>query len=164
MTAERPTHPGVQIKEHFLDPLDITARQLADDIGLPLPEIDALLAGQAAISPEIAMRLGLFFDVPALWWLEMQARYDAADQGRLEALRQSVRRYGGLGQVLVMPSGVRRFAIRPAASPASNTLSVTVPEAFVERLRAQAALADPRPERQPEVIYFEDGTPCLTGR
>ena len=158
MTSEDPRHPGVLLKERFLDPLGITTERLAIAIGLPLAEIDVLVAGQVALTPDIALRLGLFFDVPALWWLEMQARYDAADRDRLEALRPSIRRYEGLGQVLVMPGGVQRFDIGPGASPASITVAVKVPEAFVDQLRAQAALADPRPARQPEVSDFEDGS------
>lgn len=160
MTGDPPTHPGVRLKERFLDPLGITAGRLAEAIGLPLAEIDALLAGRAALTPDFALRLGLFFDVPAVWWLDMQARYDAADRDRLEALRPSVRRYEVLEHVLVTPSGVRRFEIRPEASPASITVAVKVPEAFVDQLRAQVALAGPRPARQPDVIDVEDGRPA----
>lgn len=145
---ERPVHPGVRLKERFLDPLGIDAQRLADAIGLPLAEIEALLLGQTALGPDIAMRLSLFFEVPARWWLEMQAQFDAADQERLEALRPTVRRCEDLDQVLVTPSGVMRFDQAPDASAESFTTTVEVPETFVELLRAQAALAMSQPTRR----------------
>lgn len=104
------------------------------------------------------MRLSLFFNVPALWWLEMQAQFDAADQERLEALRPTVRRCEGLEQVLVTPSGVRRFDRLPDAPAESLSTTVEVPEPFVEQLRAQAALAKPQPTRH------SASTPSRTAR
>ena len=76
MTKVRPPHPGVTLKEPFLDPLGITPADLASHIGVSLSRVHSLLRGRSGISSEMAIRLGLFFRVPPAWWLDLQAEYD----------------------------------------------------------------------------------------
>lgn len=160
-TPHRSLHPGIALRKRFLEPLGIEAEELARALGAPHERIAALVAGEAALDVDTALRLGLFFDVPARWWLEMQARYDADDPGRLAALRSVVAPYPGLGDVLVTPGGIRRL---DAAREPSGPIRVPVPEALLGRLRTRAERPLPRSEREPEVIELDDGTPVLTGR
>lgn len=76
MTDAHARHPGVLLKERFLDPLGITPRQLARDVGVSARRIADLVAGRKGLSVDMAFRLALYFDVPARWWLELQARPD----------------------------------------------------------------------------------------
>ena len=82
MSIERVRHPGELLKARFLDPLGITPRQLAHAIGVPARRVADLAACRRALSADMALRLGLFFDVPARWWLEMQAKFDSDDPER----------------------------------------------------------------------------------
>jgi len=162
MPDARPLHPGVALKERFLDPLGIAPSQLARAISLPTRDVEALASSARDLDADMAFRLALYFDVPARWWTEMQARFDAVDPARLDELRREVTPFEGLDGVLVTPNGIRRLDEQPAepAEPAALTVSVS-PE-LEARLRAQAALAPPRPDRTPVVVYLDDGTPILT--
>lgn len=124
-------------------------------------EVSELVEGKCDMTPDIAMRLGLFFDVPARRWLEMQARFDAHDPERLLQLRSIVTPFDGLAQVLVTPTGARKLDVQEAGSvPPSAPVSAD----FLARLRAQVEHANRRPDRELRVVWFEDGTPSLTGR
>jgi addiction module HigA family antidote len=76
--AERiaPTHPGEILREEFLDPMQITPYRLAQDIGVPLTRIAAILAGRRSITADTALRLGRYFDMSAEFWLSLQEHYD----------------------------------------------------------------------------------------
>jgi addiction module HigA family antidote len=56
--------------------MGITARQLAADIDVPPSRISELVNGQRPITADTALRLGLFFDMEARFWLNLQAEYD----------------------------------------------------------------------------------------
>ena len=157
-TAE---HPGIVLKRRFLDPLDITPRALAAALGVPPRRIHDLVAGRRALSPSMALRLGLFFDVPTRWWLEMQARYDADDPEKLAELRTIVTPFAGLADVLVTPTGVRLLVATPAAGGPSRA---QVPAALIRRLEAEVRCSPRRELREPELVYHDDGRPTLTGR
>ena len=69
-------HPGEILLEDFMKPMGITARQLAADIDVPPSRISELVNGQRPITADTALRLGLFFDMEARFWLNLQAEYD----------------------------------------------------------------------------------------
>jgi hypothetical protein len=123
--------------------------------------VTELLAGNRPLTADFALRLGLFFDVPARWWLEMQARYEADDPARLAELRSVVTPYPGLADVLITPRGVIELDDAPAQP---SPTKIPVSRDSLSRLRAQVDPAHRRASREPEVVYYEDGTPVLTGR
>jgi addiction module HigA family antidote len=161
MSDEPVPHPGVFLKQRFLDPLGITVDTLARDLDLRRRTVADLLAGKRPLDADMATRLGLYFEVPARWWLEMQARFDAADHERQTELRGAVRPYAGLAEVLVTPTGVRRLASSPAGTPQPP---VVVSADLVARLQAQARHGQRRLRREPTIVPNRDGTPTLTGR
>lgn len=69
-------HPGEILLEDFMKPMGITARQLAADIDVSPSRISELVNGQRPITADTALRLGLFFDMEARFWLNLQAEYD----------------------------------------------------------------------------------------
>ena len=71
-----PSHPGEVLKEDFMVPMGITARQLSADIDVTTSRISEIVNGKRAISAETALRLGLFFKMEPRFWLNLQAEYD----------------------------------------------------------------------------------------
>jgi len=67
-------HPGEILRTEFMEPLGITAYQLAK--ALHFPGIYQLVRGQRAISADVALRLGKYFDMTPQFWLNLQADYD----------------------------------------------------------------------------------------
>ena len=133
-------HPGIFLLERYLKPLGVMPSDLATALGVEPDQIRDLVAGRRAITPDTAARLALYLDVPARWWLELQARYDAEHLARPEELRDKVRPYPGLGDVLVTPHGVERL-VRPVAPPAM-IVTEPVSEEFLSRLREQVKVAN----------------------
>lgn len=70
-------HPGEILLEEFMKPLGITARRLSADIDVPPSRIHDIVHGLRPITADTAMRLALFFNMNARFWLNLQAEYDA---------------------------------------------------------------------------------------
>jgi addiction module HigA family antidote len=71
-----PIHPGELLREEFLEPMGITAYQLAKDIGVPAPRIYDIVAEKRGISADTALRLSRYFGLNENYWIRLQARYD----------------------------------------------------------------------------------------
>ena len=69
-------HPGEILLTEFMEPLGLTAYRLAKEIGVPLPRIYDIVRGKRSISADTALRLGVFFGLPAQFWLNLQNEYD----------------------------------------------------------------------------------------
>jgi addiction module HigA family antidote len=154
-------HPGRILRERFLEPLGITPRDLAESLDLPLRRLNAVLSGTRSLDADMALRLGLFFEVPARWWLEMQARYDADAPDRIAELRSVIRPYALLERILVTPKGV--ITLEPSSEP-TGPYRAAFSETLLARLRAQAALEPPRAPREPMEVLLPDGRLMLTSR
>jgi len=75
-TNRAPTHPGEMLVEEFLNPLEITQRQLADAIHVPYQRVNELVNQKRGVTPSTALRLARFFGVSADFWLNLQTRCD----------------------------------------------------------------------------------------
>lgn len=92
-TKLAPVHPGELLREEFLEPMGISAYQLAKDIGVPGPRIYDLVREKRGISPDTALRLSRYFGLSEGYWMRLQAHYDlevAKDQAG-EAIEREVR-------------------------------------------------------------------------
>lgn len=69
-------HPGEILKEDFMVPMGLTARQLSADLDVASSRISEIVNGKRAISAETALRLGLFFKMEPRFWLNLQAEFD----------------------------------------------------------------------------------------
>ena len=69
-------HPGEILLEDFMKPMGVTARQLSSDIDVPPSRISELVNGKRPITADTALRLGLFFGVEPMFWLNLQVEYD----------------------------------------------------------------------------------------
>ncbi|MCK6512375.1 HigA family addiction module antitoxin [Myxococcota bacterium] len=161
MGSPNKQHPGEIIRQRFLEPLGIDASVLAQKLRLQGKEVEELLENQRNITADWAFRLGLYFDVPSEWWLEMQNRYDLEQINDRESLRKEIQPYEGLAGIIVTPNGIQRIKRGDQETP--TTISVAVSKNFVERLRAQAKLGEPREERKVEEVQYENGAIALIG-
>jgi len=69
-------HPGEILLEEFMKPMGVTARQLAADIDVSPSRISEIVNGTRPITADTALRLGLFFSMEPLYWMNLQAEYD----------------------------------------------------------------------------------------
>ena len=69
-------HPGEILKEEFMQPLSLTAYRLAKDLHVPAPRINDIVRGKRAISADTAIRLGIYFGLPAQFRMNLQNDYD----------------------------------------------------------------------------------------
>ena len=67
-------HPGEILKTEFMEPMGVTAYELAKN--LSFPGIYDVVRGDRAISADTAIRLGKYFGLPAQFWLNLQNDYD----------------------------------------------------------------------------------------
>ncbi len=67
-------HPGEILRTEFLEPMGISAYQLAK--ALHFPGIYEIVRQQRAISADVALRLGKYFRMTPQFWMNLQADYD----------------------------------------------------------------------------------------
>lgn len=76
MTKRQPTHPGEIIRKDIIKPLGISITEAAQKLGVTRKTLSALLNGRAALSPDMAIRIGMATDTTPESWLFMQAKLD----------------------------------------------------------------------------------------
>jgi addiction module HigA family antidote len=69
-------HPGIMLKEDFLDDLQIRPGTFARAIGVDRTAIKQIIDGKRAITADMALRFSLFFDMSAGFWLNLQKDYE----------------------------------------------------------------------------------------
>jgi len=71
-----PPHPGEILKREFLEPLDMTQTELSERLDVPFPRVNEIINGKRAVTPETAIMLSELFEVSALFWIDLQKKYD----------------------------------------------------------------------------------------
>jgi addiction module HigA family antidote len=74
-TMHNPPHPGCLIRES-MEALNISARELAGQLGVAPSTLQRVLSEKSAISPEMAVRLSAVIGSSDRMWLGLQADYD----------------------------------------------------------------------------------------
>ena len=69
-------HPGEILKEEFLDEMEISAYQLAKDLKIPQTRISEIVKRKRRISADTALRLSLYFNNSAKFWIGLQDDFD----------------------------------------------------------------------------------------
>lgn len=72
----RPPHPGHFIREEILDELGLSVARAAEVLGVRRATLSDLVNGNAALSPEMALRIEKAFGVNMETLLRMQTWYD----------------------------------------------------------------------------------------
>lgn len=88
MAMRNPPHPGEFIREVYLEPFDISARQVAESLGVSASTFNRLLNGESNISPEMALRLSKTLGRSPESWLAMQDHYDLWHARKNVSLKQ----------------------------------------------------------------------------
>ena len=87
-----PSHPGDFVRMEVIEELGLNITQAAEILGVRRATLSDLLNGNAALSPEMALRIEKAFDVSMDMLLRMQAWHDASRM-RARAEEVSVERY-----------------------------------------------------------------------
>ena len=72
----QPTHPGVILREEFIEPLGLTQTDLAGRIKTTFRTVNEILNEKRNISPDMALRLARFLGTSEELWLNLQDQYD----------------------------------------------------------------------------------------
>jgi antitoxin HigA-1 len=70
------THPGEVLREEFMLPIGLSARQLAEAIGVPPNRISEIMRERRNVTADTAIRLARYFGTDAQSWLNMQLGHD----------------------------------------------------------------------------------------
>ncbi|MCB9678287.1 MAG: HigA family addiction module antidote protein [Alphaproteobacteria bacterium] len=127
-------HPGPRIRRRFLDPLGINAHQLANGLGVNRSTVSRLLAGDQPVTPAMAARLGVYFGVPARWFLLMQAEYDASRLEGDTSVVQGVEPAEIDPDWLLTPEGAIFLSAPPVESTSSTVRTVRLENGAVALL------------------------------
>jgi addiction module HigA family antidote len=71
-----PLHPGEVLREEFLQPLGLSAGQVAKAIGVPRTRIERLAAEEIGLSADTALRLARYFNTSAEFWMALKSRHE----------------------------------------------------------------------------------------
>ena len=93
-----PVTPGEMLREEFLKEYGLSQNQLAKAIGISPNRIAEIVNNRRRITADTALRLGLYFDNSAEFWLNLQTHYD------LKLARKNLK-----------PDAVKRIKARRAA-------------------------------------------------
>lgn len=80
-------HPGLMLREDFLEPLGITPYKLSKGTGLSQIHVSEILRGERRITPMTSLLLGKFFGMSPRFWLNLQNRHDLIEAQRANPQR-----------------------------------------------------------------------------
>jgi antitoxin HigA-1 len=92
-THRSPTHPGEMLLEEFLQPMNLSQRELAAALHVPYQRINEIVNGRRGMTPSTALRLAKFLGMSADFWMNLQLRWDLyfaqkEEQEILESIQQ----------------------------------------------------------------------------
>ena len=76
MAIHNPPHPGEFITQVYLEPNNLSGRELAAKLGVAASTLNRILMGSSRISPEMALRLSKALGRSPESWLAMQNNHD----------------------------------------------------------------------------------------
>ncbi|MDF2529582.1 MAG: putative plasmid maintenance system antidote protein [Gammaproteobacteria bacterium] len=75
-THRAPTSPGEMLLKEFLEPMDITQKQLADHLGWTYAKVNEIVHNKRGITAETALGLADAFGIDPQFWLNLQLTSD----------------------------------------------------------------------------------------
>ena len=100
-TRRKPTHPGEVLREDFIKPLGLTVTETARHLGVTRKTLSALINCKAAMSPEMAVRIGKATKTSPESWLYMQAKLDLWNAQRKPAKVEVFQERHGVASTLL---------------------------------------------------------------
>ena len=86
------THPGEVLKQEYLVPLEMSARALAKELGVPANRLTEIIRGTRDVTADTAIRLGRYFRTDPRFWLNLQAAHDLSKAERAHSYTKIVPR------------------------------------------------------------------------
>jgi len=71
-----PIHPGVILKEEFMETYKLSSNQLALKLHVPPGRISSIVNGTRGITADTALRLAKCFRNSPEFWMNLQSQYD----------------------------------------------------------------------------------------
>ncbi|MBW2257846.1 MAG: HigA family addiction module antidote protein [Deltaproteobacteria bacterium] len=153
MWTHEEAHPGEYLRVRFLQPLGLSASELARRCRMPRSRVSDILAGKRGISADTAKRLAALFRMEPEAWMALQASWDlhrAAPDDAIVPLDPP--------GFLLGPMGATALPSRRSRSPILH-----VPADFDARMAAEAPPPTYGPTGHEEVRY-SDGTRALVAK
>lgn len=72
----RPIHPGEILREEYLLPLKLSARELAQSLHVPANRISEIVAERRDVTAPTALLLARYFRTTPQFWLNLQNAHD----------------------------------------------------------------------------------------
>ncbi len=107
MPMKNPPHPG-RIIRSAIGELGLSVADVAQALKVSRSQLNRVINGSSALSPELALRLEFVIGSTADAWLRLQATYDAAE----------VR-----SRALEITKGLHRLAVARSVDPDQQTLA-----------------------------------------
>ncbi len=70
------THPGTILLKEYLEPMELTQKELASHLEIPIQRINEIVRGKRGISSNTAWLLSKALNTSPEFWLNLQAMYD----------------------------------------------------------------------------------------
>ncbi|MCI5137149.1 MAG: addiction module antidote protein, HigA family [Candidatus Electrothrix sp. AR1] len=87
----KPVHPGIIIKEDYLEPLSISIKDMASNLGVSRKTLSKIINTRGSVTPEMALRLSRAFDTTPDLWMNLQKKYDLWHAERASKTWQAVK-------------------------------------------------------------------------
>ncbi|MCH8113469.1 MAG: HigA family addiction module antidote protein [Proteobacteria bacterium] len=71
-----PIHPGVTLREDFMEPHGLSANRLGALVGVPPNRISDIVRGRRSVTADTALRLSRAFGTSPEFWLNLQTHFD----------------------------------------------------------------------------------------
>ncbi|THB71835.1 MAG: addiction module antidote protein, HigA family [Desulfovibrio sp.] len=72
----KPTHPGVIIRDDYLEPLSLSVTALAERLGVSRKHLSNVINEKVGVTPDMALRLSRAFNTTPDLWLNLQRNHD----------------------------------------------------------------------------------------
>jgi addiction module HigA family antidote len=72
----KPVHPGEILREEFMKPLGLSMNRMALDLRVPVTRIADIVNERRGITADTALRFARYFKNAAMFWMNLQTRYD----------------------------------------------------------------------------------------
>ena len=70
------THPGTILLKEYLEPMELTQKELADHLGIPIQRINEIVRGKRGVSSDTAWLLSMAFNTSPEFLLNLQSMHD----------------------------------------------------------------------------------------
>jgi len=69
-------HPGDILREEYISAMGLSSEKLAEETGITVDRINAILEAEAPVSADVAVAFSLYFQQTVQMWMRFQNDYD----------------------------------------------------------------------------------------